>query len=44
MAKMALMAGILFTVVFLVSGISTLVSSSRTYPPNEGKSDVSFTS
>uniref|UniRef100_A0A3Q2EFE3 receptor protein-tyrosine kinase n=1 Tax=Cyprinodon variegatus TaxID=28743 RepID=A0A3Q2EFE3_CYPVA len=32
---MALMAGILFTVTFLISGISALGSSARIYPPNE---------
>ncbi|MEQ2173726.1 hypothetical protein GOODEAATRI_000285 [Goodea atripinnis] len=32
---MALMAGILFTVTVLISGISTLGSLARVYPPNE---------
>lgn len=33
----ALMAGIWFAATFLACGISTLVSSARIYPPNEGK-------
>uniref|UniRef100_A0A6Q2YV77 receptor protein-tyrosine kinase n=1 Tax=Esox lucius TaxID=8010 RepID=A0A6Q2YV77_ESOLU len=32
---MALMAGILFTVISVLLGMSTLVSSARIYPPNE---------
>ncbi|KAF6736028.1 Ephrin type-A receptor 4 [Oryzias melastigma] len=34
-AQMALMAGIVFTLVFLISGIFALGSSARIYPPNE---------
>lgn len=40
-SQMALMAGILFTVTVLISGISAFGSSARIYPPNEGKKTAS---